>query len=267
MECACVRKGACARALPRPSSARPPQLPKGQTWSPRPARALRRSTPITACTRTAPRTQRPQTPARPCGHVLRDAAPCECRREDGCNDTVRRLRARESNDEHHSTMRAAPAAAIDRGMPCALTPACIGACGRRRRGPFCGGGLLHFQHHPTVPTPHVAPTPRLKRTRRLSPNRTSTGHVTSACHYEHARMRTPRWKMPCSARKAAALRVHAESVGGGASHRTRGPPAAGVGRRGASRVAAALSRFLRRRNRYCCPSVATAHRVLQRRIT
>ena len=33
----------------------------------------------------------------------------------------------------------------------------------------------------------------------------------------------------------------------------------------ASRVATALSRFVRRRNQHCCPYVAAAHRVLQQR--
>ena len=45
----------------------------------------------------------------------------------------------------------------------------------------------------------------------------------------------------------------------------RGPPAADVGRRGASPVATALTRFLRQCNRHCCHSVATAHRVVQQR--
>ena len=48
-------------------------------------------------------------------------------------------------------------------------------------------------------------------------------------------------------------------------HGRRGPPAADVGRRGASPVATALTRFLRQCNRHCCHSVATAHRVAQQR--
>ena len=56
------------------------------------------NTPITACTCTAPRTQRPQTPAR---HVATSQrTTCECRREDGCSDT--KLRTRERNDESNS---------------------------------------------------------------------------------------------------------------------------------------------------------------------
>ncbi len=154
LDCA-MRAHGCLRARPS-TPPRPPQCrrnasPNGQTTvvaeAVRPIShgdGARRS--LTARTRSAPR--KLYYTARPCGHVLRDARPWRVPARGPMERCCATPRARESNDESHATMRAAPAAAIGRAMPCALTPACIGACGRRRRG------LVPFEHHPTVPTTH-----------------------------------------------------------------------------------------------------------------
>ena len=181
-----VRTGvACARALP---PARPPALParnalpNGRAWSPRQcARALRRSTPITARTRAAPR--KPYT-ARPCGHVLRDARPCECRREDGCSGAT--LRTRERNDESMDDMRSSGCTI---GVCLAHShPHGIGACGRAQRRPVLWRRIRAFRA--SVRGAHdalnVAHPPRLKRRRTENGSaRTEPppAAVTPACRY------------------------------------------------------------------------------------
>ena len=147
--------------------------------------------------------------------------------------------------------------------------------------------------------------------------RTSAGRAAPACRYECAMSGIPLGQvhaisgipLPAALRRHATMSARAcarmlEDTRSGKELRcmrmpsrrwcirgTRGPPAADVGRRGAtrvatarsrvrapsqptrlpircngaSRVATALSRFVRRRNQRGCQSVATAHRGLQQR--
>ena len=58
--------------------------------------------------------------------------------------------------------------------------------------------------HGTHDALNVAHTPRLKRARTengLAKTEPPPAAVAPACRYAYACMRTPRWKMPCSARK------------------------------------------------------------------
>ena len=148
--CSC----ACARALPRPLVRRNAAAMHRPTvkplWSPRQcARAPRRSTLITHraharsaaqtlyCAPVWPRPSRLTTVAsagartdavvRRCVHAKATTSPIDDMRSSGCTIGVCLA---------HSH------------------PHGIGACGRRRGGPFCGGGLVPFEHHPTVPTTH-----------------------------------------------------------------------------------------------------------------
>ena len=107
----------------------------------------------------------------------------------------------------------------DWGMPCALTPAWHRRlrAAQRRSVLWRRTRAFRASSHGTHDALNVARTPRLKRTRTengLARTEPSTkAAVPPACRYAYARMRTPRWQMPCSARKQLRGVCHAESVG------------------------------------------------------
>ncbi len=209
MGCAMRAHGlACARALPRPLKGPPRCIAKRSNHCGRrgsaPYRALRRSTPIThrAHARSAAQTILYCAPVWP--RPSRRTTVASCRREDGCSGAT--LRSRESNDEHHSTICAAPAARLGYALRTHTHPHGIGALRAAQRRPVLWRRARAFRasFHGTHDALNVAHTPRLKRTRTengLAKTEPPPAAVTPACRYAYACMCTPRWKMPYSSRK------------------------------------------------------------------
>ena len=167
--CACARTAAL-RARPSALNPRPPRCrrnasPNGQTTVV--AEAVRPRTETEHADHRAHVRSAAQTlycaPVRP--RPSRRTTVASCRREDGCSGAT--LRARESNDEHHSTMRAAPGSCMIGVCLAHSHPHGIGAlrAAQRRSVLWRRARAFRASYHGTHDALNVARTPRLKRTR------------------------------------------------------------------------------------------------------
>ncbi len=126
----------------------------------------------------------------------------ECRREDGCSGAT--LRTRERNDESNWTICAAPAARLGYALRTHTRMASALAGGaeavRSVAADSCLSSIIPRYPRRTQRSSHAA-AQAYATENGLAKTEPPPAAVTPACRYAPACMRTPRWKMPCSARK------------------------------------------------------------------